>query len=161
MCSIADSETGSAILATCSYSLCIYRPQVKSQPAPHPLHPTHTAKASYRWARSCTCCHTLSPWFTFAPRCFGYFPSQFLLSTVGCLTLPMKPVTNTPVSTDNANKAGTSWCNSGKCCTKHWCNPLESCDYSPRVCGMRMPCLLSSWLLLSPLPASTKPDVTP
>lgn len=121
MCSIADSEAGSAILATCSYSLCIYRPQVKSQPAPHPLHPTHAAKASDRLARSCTSCHAPSPRFTFAPRSSGYFPSQFLLSTVGYL--PTEHVINTPVSTNSANKAGTSWCNSGKCWTKHWCNP--------------------------------------
>lgn len=158
MCSITDSEAGSAFLATCSYSLCIYRPQVKSQPAPHPLHPTHTTKASYRLAQSCTCCHAPSSWLTFAPRCSGYFPPQFLLSTVGCL--PMERVISTPVSTNSANKAGTSWCNPGKCCTKHWCNTLESCDYSPGARGMRMPCLLSSWLLLSPLPASTKPGVT-
>lgn len=116
LCSVADSEAGSAILATCSYPLCIYRPQVKSQPAPHPLHPTHTAKASYRLAPSCTCCHAPSPWITFAPRCSGYFPSQFLLSTVGCL--PLEWVVNTPVSTDDTNKAGTSWRNPGKWCSK-------------------------------------------
>lgn len=125
-----------------------------------PTPPAHTGRASYRRASNRTCCHPLSLQFTFAPRCSGYFLSQFLLSTVGCLTFPMEPVINTPVSTDKANKVGTSWCNSGKRCTKHWCNPPESCDYSPRARGTRMPCLLSAWLLLSPLPASTKTDKT-
>lgn len=134
--------------------------QVKSRPALHPLHPTHTGRASYTRVNNHTCRHPLSPRFTFTPRCAGYFLSQFLLSTVGCLTFPMEPVINTPVSTNNTKKVGTSWCNPGKCRTKHWCNPSESCDYSHRERGTRMPCLLSAWVLLSPLPASTKTDKT-
>lgn len=139
------SDAGSTILATCSYWLYIYRPQVKSQPAPHPLLPTHAGTGSYSRASNRTCCHLLSPWFTSASRCSGYFLSEFLLSTVGCLTFPVELVINTPVSTHNANKVGTSWCNSGKCRTKHWCNAPERHKYSPGARGTRMPSLLSAW----------------